>query len=1184
MRSAHAIAALVAAVSSAGATSAQSAVARQLDPECFGVEGLEVEHLSLLPPPGTPSGWTPPVLDPNPGGHLFEWRVATECPSSALGRNVSVVGAVLTLVPVVPGAAPTVCRSGPGHASRVLCGGDGPLSARFNATLELTLRSGSSAQVTIMARGSFIHGLGQDAAAWGGAEWIGLPDANDTAVQFQAVADISTLGFQKPGDVSTALLFVAGLGGYRATVNGRAVDPTSVRASVTEWHNRTFYFADDVTADVVNSISDAGGSFAVGIELFKHWYALSNNFYQVPYGPRALKAVLALRHVNGTTTTAVPTLPGSRSSWRHGSGALVFDDLHAGQTTDGRRATPGWEAADFDAEAAGWTAPLSVSAPPGQLLPHPMPRSRALERVLPVNASVVPSSAAGTTHRFTLPYEVAGFCTVLLPMDCPAGASITLRHGECVDPRSNLLCPVEAPAIQNSSTDVYFCRGSAAGMGANDVAWRRVAINGNASDAAHDVPQQEAFTPTFKFSAFKYLEVSYAGFSTSLPMPSTQSVSCSRIGTGFDWIGDVELGPPAPTPTLCDIISNPYNQTKNCGGNKIMSGFMAAERLNAVVAAARSTSIANYVMDIPTDSPQEEKRGWLGDSLAAHRTLAALFDMRAAWKKWTEDMAFTQSVLSPEGTITSTVPCVFSTGLCRSDPRGQSKMDSILTGVAWGSALPQLAAFVAALSNDTRFAAKMATPAEEYVTLLQHYTNNASYTYPDLLNITSIVDEFNVYQQGWPASSYGDWCPVNTPPGACTSVSALLNSVYFILDADAAASLARMGGATPSADRLASWAARARKSFSAAFLRNISVPAAPSGALPSNSPASSITGLAYSDFAHYNITHHGNPNIQPTAQVEAAAGMAALDALNQGTKRGALATMLAGLLLNVSGAAGGATVRGGVIDMAQLGRSLVSYGRPDAAFALLSADGPQSLYHMANSTGTLWAHPGGSDGNKGKCSSHNHIMQGGSVGEAIFGLGGIEPGFMRGEVPDALPTTGKLRLAPVPWIPDAPRGAAVWRTSAGVTSTRWEAVQQGPGEWKLWVNATVPIDGSDATLSVMLPQDAVADAVCAWECGLSDESVAGAADQGPAAYAANWIAFDGGGGHWEYTASVPPPRGVAATVTVCSPVWKKGGDVTLSTPGVESVSWAGAEPGRTLFPSLQLVVGSGSYSVFARAC
>lgn len=50
-----------------------------------------------------------------------------------------------------------------------------------------------------------------------------------------------------------------------------------------------------------------------------------------------------------------------------------------------------------------------------------------------------------------------------------------------------------------------------------------------------------------------------------------------------------------------------------------------ADRFNAVVAAARSTAIANYVMDIPTDSPQEEKRGWCGDSLAAHRTLASFF-------------------------------------------------------------------------------------------------------------------------------------------------------------------------------------------------------------------------------------------------------------------------------------------------------------------------------------------------------------------------------------------------------------------------------------------------------------------------------------------------------------------------------------------------------------------------------
>ena len=44
------------------------------------------------------------------------------------------------------------------------------------------------------------------------------------------------------------------------------------------------------------------------------------------------------------------------------------------------------------------------------------------------------------------------------------------------------------------------------------------------------------------------------------------------------------------------------------------------------------------------------------------------------------------------------------------------------------------------------------------------------------------------------------------------------------------------------------------------------------------------------------------------------------------------------------------------------------------------------LYHMAKSTGTFWAHPSAADGAGGKCSSHNHIMQAGSVGEAISEL------------------------------------------------------------------------------------------------------------------------------------------------------------------------------------------------------
>ena len=625
-------------------------------------------------------------------------------------------------------------------------------------------------------------------------------------------------------------------------------------------------------------------------------------------------------------------------------------------------------------------------------------------------------------------------------------------------------------------------------------------------------------------------------------------------------------------------------------------------------------------MDIPTDSPQEEKRGWCGDSLATHRTYAAFFDMRAAWIKWTEDQAFTSSMLQPEGTMSSIVPCVFNRGLCRDDPRGGSVIEH-LSGVAWGSILPQLSAFTAALSgNDPRYAGRIAGAAARYVGLLHSFANNGSYPFPELLNITSAADDYNVGQQGWPASSYGDWCPANKAGRACTSVSTLLNSVYFILDLDGALSLLRTAaggggggesresattkqGDTPSEAQMAQWVAQARASFSAAFLHQISV--LPQGQTP-GANGSSIVGLAFRDLYPANITHHGNANTPPSAQAEAAAGMAAMDSAlaavsSNGTviDRGALGEMLAGLVLNASAAYSALQV-GGVLDMAQLGRSLVSYGRPDAAFALLSTDGPTSLYHMAKSTGTLWAHPSGADGDRGKCSSHNHIMQGGSVGEAVFGIGGIRPAFLRGAMPGDGGSPGgerqqqhQLRLAPVAWLPEAPSGAAVWRTLAGPASASWAALHPpsdgdaagDANDWSVWVNATVPVGTGTADVAVALPWSAQAAAVCAWECALAG---GGAPAASSGAFEAQWVSFDGGdSGFSALRAVAPSPAAFAAPgdLAACTPLWQAGVAAKgIAAVGVESVVWEPIAPGRTMFPALALGATSGSYAFFARPC
>eukprot|EP01043_Picozoa_sp_COSAG02_P038650 COSAG02_NODE_2996_length_7581_cov_35.324111_6_plen_256_part_00 len=213
--------------------------------------------------------------------------------------------------------------------------------------------------------------------------------------------------------------------------------------------------------------------------------------------------------------------------------------------------------------------------------------------------------------------------------------------------------------------------------------------------------------------------------------------------------------------------------------------------------------------------------------------------------------------------------------------------------------------------------------------------------------------------------------------------------------------------------------------------------------------------------------------------------------------------------------------------------------------------------------------------------SLNHIMYGGSVGAAVFSIGGIQPFSSAHQ---------ELRVvAPIPWLPDAPRGSTVWRSQEGVFSTTWSASSNGSSmpagddtaSWSLWINVSIPIAASDdgsgtADVRVMLPESTDASAVCAWECGLTDTSTSSSG------YASQWISFDAGGGHEELEA-ILPPQSATTRPTDCAPIWEAGEQADIVV-GVENVDWVASQPGYRKFPALSLIVGSGDFAVFAHSC
>lgn len=291
--------------------------------------------------------------------------------------------------------------------------------------------------------------------------------------------------------------------------------------------------------------------------------------------------------MNGTSHFISPTCSNTsaRCGWRHGSGATLHEDLHTGQSGDGRLSTPDWEAPHYNPSEAIWLVPKAVSGPPGKLTPHPMPRSRVLEIVRPMSVSRI----SDTIHRFRLPHEVAGFCTLLLPAGTPSGTTATIRHGEAEDVGTGLLVDVECTGSLGPNHGLhcnhisYVARGNGTwGMSAHDKSWQRLALHGrsaaarrpgsrrDASSQASD-GQFEAFTPAFQFSAFRFVQVTLAGAPQSLDI---SSITCFRIGVGFDWTGDVAVASAAAE------------------SRKEASKPTAAERFNTVVAAARSTAIS----------------------------------------------------------------------------------------------------------------------------------------------------------------------------------------------------------------------------------------------------------------------------------------------------------------------------------------------------------------------------------------------------------------------------------------------------------------------------------------------------------------------------------------------------------------------------------------------------------------
>jgi len=175
--------------------------------------------------------------------------------------------------------------------------------------------------------------------------------------------------------VSSASLYVCGLGYYEAFLNGKKVGDHVLDPAWTNFDQRSMY----VTYDVTNQLNQ--GENAIGVMLGRGQYnplcndiwGLSKSFW---IDQPKLIALLRIEFADGTSSGVI-----TDSSWKTSGGPVVYDDTRHGELYDARLEQKGWSSPAFN--EINWKA-ASVVQWNARLESQMIPPIRCFEPISPV--------------------------------------------------------------------------------------------------------------------------------------------------------------------------------------------------------------------------------------------------------------------------------------------------------------------------------------------------------------------------------------------------------------------------------------------------------------------------------------------------------------------------------------------------------------------------------------------------------------------------------------------------------------------------------------------------------------------------------------------------------------------------------------------------------------------------------
>lgn len=220
--------------------------------------------------------------------------------------------------------------------------------------------------------GTFQTGLFAD-ADWKNAQWIGYDDMPAELKLFpgihgngdnqgpkalkRTVVPLFRKSFTVHKKVSSATLFISGLGHYEAFVNGGKVSESFLAPGWTNYDKAVFYNAYDVTSRIRK------GENILGAIVGNGFYNINRERYRklvIAYGMPKLFCRLQIEYTDGTKEDVV-----SDGSWKTAASPITYASIYGGEDYDARLEQPNWDKPGFDASA--WQTVKLVTPPAGKL-------------------------------------------------------------------------------------------------------------------------------------------------------------------------------------------------------------------------------------------------------------------------------------------------------------------------------------------------------------------------------------------------------------------------------------------------------------------------------------------------------------------------------------------------------------------------------------------------------------------------------------------------------------------------------------------------------------------------------------------------------------------------------------------------------------------------------------------------